>query len=73
MENDTKNKAAWDETKEKLKLQFNNLSCNDLQQLVNKQDEIISKIQVKLEKTKEEIYQLISAAKFSEIIVTPGA
>jgi uncharacterized protein YjbJ (UPF0337 family) len=72
MENNTNIQSDWDETKEKVKLQFSTLSCDDLQQLVNKQDEIITKIQLKLEKTKEEIYKLISTDKFSEVIITPA-
>ncbi|MDF2438424.1 MAG: hypothetical protein K0Q95_2800 [Bacteroidota bacterium] len=71
MEDNTKIKVDWDETKEKLKMQFNNLSCNDLQQLVNKQDAILDKIQLKIEKTKEEIQKLISGDSFPDIIIKP--
>jgi uncharacterized protein YjbJ (UPF0337 family) len=50
----------WNETKGKLKQKFAMLTDNDVMMVEGKQDEMLGRLQVKLGKTKEEIYKLIS-------------
>ena len=50
----------WNETKGKLKQNFCNLADNDLLIGEGKQDEMLGRLQVKLDKTKEEILKIIN-------------
>ena len=50
----------WNETKGKLKQNFGNLADNDLLIAEGKQDEMLGRLQVKLDKTKEEILKIIN-------------
>ncbi len=50
----------WNETKAKLKQKLAILTDNDLLLVEGKQNELITRLQVKLGKTKEEIHKLIS-------------
>jgi uncharacterized protein YjbJ (UPF0337 family) len=50
----------WNETKEKLKQKFAKLTDRDLLLTGGNQDEMLSRLQIKLGKTKEEIQLLIS-------------
>ncbi|MBA0884626.1 CsbD family protein [Flavobacterium undicola] len=54
-------KGNWDEQKEKLKQKFAALTDNDLLFLEGKKEEMIARLQVKLGKTKEEVYKIIQA------------
>jgi uncharacterized protein YjbJ (UPF0337 family) len=49
----------WLETKGKLKQKFSLLTDNDLLLVEGKQEELVSRLQVKLGKTKDEIRKLI--------------
>lgn len=49
----------WVESKEKMRLQFSVLTVSDLLFVDGKEDEMIHRIQNRLGKSKEEIYQLI--------------
>ncbi|OYX85117.1 MAG: general stress protein CsbD [Flavobacteriales bacterium 32-34-25] len=49
----------WEEQKEKLKQKFTALMDNDLLFLDSKNEDMISRLQVKLGKTKEEVCQII--------------
>ena len=60
MEKLTKIKGSWKETKGKLKQKFAMLRESDLLLVEGKQDEMLGRLQVRLGKTKEEIYKLIS-------------
>ncbi len=60
MEKLTKIKGSWNETKGKLKQKFAMLRDSDLLLIEGKQDEMLGRLQVRLGKTKEEIYKLIS-------------
>ena len=51
----------WNEQKVKLKAKFSNLSDEDLQYEEGKRDEMLSNVQVKLGKSKEELAAIISA------------
>jgi uncharacterized protein YjbJ (UPF0337 family) len=51
---------TWEETKEKLKRKFAVLSDGDLLLTTGSQDKLLSRLQIKLGKTKEEILKLIS-------------
>lgn len=58
---DTKSlKGSWNETKGKLKQKYAMLTDDDLLLIEGKQDELIGRLQVKLNKTKKEIYKLIN-------------
>jgi uncharacterized protein YjbJ (UPF0337 family) len=59
MENITELNGNWMETKGKLKQKFALLTENDLLLVEGKQAELVGRLQVKLGKTKEEIYNLI--------------
>lgn len=55
----TENNGNWNETKRKLKQKFAMLTESDLLLVEDKQDEMFSRLQDKLGKTKEEITNLI--------------
>ena len=50
----------WNEQKGKLKQTFAALSDNDLMFVGGKKDEMLGKLQIKLDKTKEELLKIIS-------------
>jgi|688.fasta_scaffold355646_3 uncharacterized protein YjbJ (UPF0337 family) len=54
-------KGNWSEQKTKLKAKFSNLTDADLQYENGKKDEMLTKIHVKLGKTKEELASIIAA------------
>ena len=54
-------KGNWNEQKGKLKQKFAMLVDNDLLFAAGKKDEMLGKLQVKLGKTKEELYKIIGA------------
>lgn len=56
----TELKRNWVETKGKLKQKFAMLTESDLLLVEDKQDEMLTRLQIKLGKTKEEVYKLIS-------------
>jgi uncharacterized protein YjbJ (UPF0337 family) len=59
MKNLTDLNSEWMQTKGKLKQKFALLTENDLLLVEGKQEELISRLQVKLGKTKDEIRKLI--------------
>ncbi|MBK7572929.1 MAG: CsbD family protein [Bacteroidetes bacterium] len=60
MANTTEIKGNWNEQKGKLKQKFAMLTDNDLLFAEGKKDEMMGKLQIKLGKTKEELYKMIS-------------
>ena len=54
-------KGNWDEQKGKLKAKFSNLTDTDLQYEQGKKDEMFTRLQTKLGKTKEELATIIAA------------
>jgi uncharacterized protein YjbJ (UPF0337 family) len=60
MDNLTELKANWAEIKEKLKQKFGMLTESDLLLNEGKQDELLTRLQTKLGRTKDEIRILIS-------------
>jgi len=58
--NTTEVKGNWDEQKGKLKQKFAALTDNDLMFAKGKKEEMLGKLQIKLGKTKEELYKIIS-------------
>ena len=52
-------KGNWDEQKGKLKQKFAALTDNDLLFAEGKKDEMFGKLQIKLGKTKEDLYKII--------------
>jgi uncharacterized protein YjbJ (UPF0337 family) len=60
MKNITELKGSWNEQKGRLKQKFAMLTDSDVLLVEGKQDEMLGRLQVKLGKTKEEIYKLIS-------------
>ncbi|MDO8999650.1 MAG: general stress protein CsbD [Bacteroidota bacterium] len=54
-------KPNWNETKEKIKQKFSDLTDDDLFYLNGKKEEMLNKIQIKLGKTKEELTDIIGA------------
>lgn len=60
MKNITELKGSWNEQKDRLKQKFAMLTDSDVLLVEGKQDEMLGRLQVKLGKTKEEIYKLIS-------------
>jgi uncharacterized protein YjbJ (UPF0337 family) len=60
MKNVTELRGDWNETKGKLKQKFAMLTDSDLLLVEGKQDEMLSRLQVNLGKTKEEIHQFIT-------------
>ncbi len=59
--NPTPNKGNWNEQKTKLKAKFSTLTDADLSYADGKKDEMLSKVQTKLGKTKEEFATIISS------------
>jgi uncharacterized protein YjbJ (UPF0337 family) len=57
--NKTKFKGNWNEQKGKLKQKFAILTDNDLMFAKGKKDEMFGKLQIKLGRTKEELYKII--------------
>lgn len=57
--NKTELKGTWNEQKGKLKQKFAELTDNDLMFEEGKKDEMLGKLQIKLGKTKEELYNLL--------------
>lgn len=57
--NSTELKSNWAEQKGKLKKQFASLTENDLMFEEGKKDEMFRKLQMKLNKTKEELHEII--------------
>jgi uncharacterized protein YjbJ (UPF0337 family) len=55
----TEMKGNWNEQKGKLKQKFAILTDNDLMYAEGKKDEMMGKLQIKLGKTKEELYKLL--------------
>lgn len=53
-------KENWNKTKAKLKQKFALLTDNDLLLIEGKHDEMLSRLQIRLGKTKEEIQKIIS-------------
>ena len=53
-------KGNWEEQKGKLKQKFAQLTDNDLLFLDGKKDEMLGKLTVKLGKSKEELFSIIS-------------
>ena len=60
MKNTDELKGSWNEQKGRLKQKFAMLTDSDVLLVEGKQDEMLGRLQVKLGKTKEEIYKLIS-------------
>ena len=54
-------KGNWNEQKGKLKAKFSTLTDSDLKYENGKKDEMLTRIQTKLGKTKEEFAEIISA------------
>jgi uncharacterized protein YjbJ (UPF0337 family) len=59
--NTTKIEGTWNEQKGKLKQKFAILTDNDLMFEEGKKDEMFGKLQIKLDKTKEEFQKLIDS------------
>jgi uncharacterized protein YjbJ (UPF0337 family) len=59
--NTTELKGNWMEQKGKLKQKFSSLTDNDLMFAEGKKEEMLGKLQIKLGKTKAELYDIISA------------
>ncbi len=55
----TELKGNWNEQKGKLKQKFATLTDNDLMFAEGKKDEMLGRLQIKLGKTKEEIYKIL--------------
>ena len=55
------NKMNWNDTKEKIRAKFFLLTDEDLFYFNGKKDEMLAKIQIKLGKTKEELFDIIEA------------
>jgi uncharacterized protein YjbJ (UPF0337 family) len=61
MTNMTELKGNWNEQKGKLKQRFAALTDDDLMFAEGKKDEMLGRLQIKLGKTKEELYKIIAA------------
>ena len=72
MKNIIEFKGNWSEQKGKLKEKFATLTDDDLLFAEGKQDEILGKLQIKLDKTKEELLEIIKAL-LPSIRVKPNA
>ena len=59
--NTTEVKGNWNEQKGKLKQKFATLTDNDLMFAEGKKDEMLGRLQIKLGKTKEELFRIIAA------------
>lgn len=60
MKNITELLENWNETKGKLKQKFARLTDSDMLLIEGKQDEMLSRLQAKIGKTKEEIHKIIA-------------
>jgi uncharacterized protein YjbJ (UPF0337 family) len=60
MKNLTELKNNWSELKIKLKMKFDLLTDSDVLLAEGKQDEMLTRLQLKLGKTKEEIQKIIA-------------
>lgn len=60
MKNSAELRKNWHDTKEKLKIKFVKLTDNDLKFAQGKQTEMLGRLQVKLNLSKEEISKIIS-------------
>jgi len=58
--NTTELEGNWNEQKGKLKQQFAQLTDNDLLFAEGTKDEILGRLQIKLGKTKDELYKIIA-------------
>ena len=67
--NTTEVKGNWNEQKGKLKQKFAELTDNDLMFAEGKKEEMMAKIQIKLGKTKEELFKIISSLSSSLFVV----
>ena len=54
-------KGNWEEQKSRLKVKFAELTDNDFLFVKGKKEEILSKLQVKLGKTREELNKILGA------------
>ena len=54
-------KGNWTEQKVKLKMRFSSLTDQDLMYAEGKKDEMLERLQLKLGKTKPELYTIIEA------------
>jgi len=61
MKNATELQGNWNEQKGKLKQKFAMLTDNDLLFSEGKKDEMLGRLQIKLGKTKEQLYEIIEA------------
>jgi uncharacterized protein YjbJ (UPF0337 family) len=59
--NTTEVRGNWNEQKGRLKQKFAVLTDNDLMFEEGKKEEMIGRLQIKLGKTKEELYKIIGA------------
>jgi uncharacterized protein YjbJ (UPF0337 family) len=59
--NTTEAKGNWNEQKGKLKQKYAVLTDNDLMFADGKKDEMFGRLQIKLGKTKEELFKIIAA------------
>ncbi len=53
-------KVNWNDQKGKLKMEFADLTDEDLMYVEGKKDEMLGKLQIKLGKTKEELDKIIA-------------
>ena len=58
--NTTELKGNWDEQKGKLKQKFAQLTDDDLLFAEGKKDEMLGRLQIKLGKTKEDLFKILS-------------
>jgi len=58
--NTTELEGNWNEQKGKLKQQFAQLTDNDLLFVEGTKDELLGRLQIKLGKTKDELYKIIA-------------
>ncbi len=58
--NTTELEGNWNEQKGKLKQQFAQLTDNDLLFVEGTKDEMLGRLQIKLGKSKDELYKIIS-------------
>jgi len=58
--NTTELKGTWEEQKGKLIQKFASLTDNDLMFAEGKKDEMLGRLQIKLGKSKDELYKIIS-------------
>jgi len=58
--NTTELKGNWDEQKGKLKQKFAQLTDDDLMFAEGKKDEMLGRLQIKLGKTKDDLFKILS-------------